>query len=419
MRLKPSCSWCKDYSKFIENIQLRILLQCYKRLALYIERSEISKKWASLQTGNTPGSSANSIYNQNNCPSNFKDLIDEASNLPDKYTFFEPPSLRNPNKSNSSTTNQTASTSTNSTNSTSIDLDSKSIQTNVISNFKILDKQDDHLIKPQPQATIVRLTATTSDLNSINHQHHLNHHQSNSLNSSPLNSINQTSTVVTPTKTKQHKIRKGCRCGLATLNPGKLTCCGQRCPCYVEGKACLDCRCRGCRNPNKPNGNNRTSPSFITSSSINISSSTNNLTTNTSPNLFTSSSSNNLQLNSSTNQTTLLSPASTRNLLSPSFLLSSSNTSSATLINSSNVNQMLRQFPSGTKIISSTSSSPSAAILLTDSGHNNVGSNVSAVGVDSLTLPFPNIENIEDQVILSENVSCIDPTLHHQSIIDN
>ncbi len=45
---------------------------------------------------------------------------------------------------------------------------------------------------------------------------------------------------------------KGCRCGLATPNPGKLTCCGQRCPCYAAFKGCCpDCRCRGCRNPRK------------------------------------------------------------------------------------------------------------------------------------------------------------------------
>nr|CAD7203562.1 unnamed protein product [Timema douglasi] len=48
--------------------------------------------------------------------------------------------------------------------------------------------------------------------------------------------------------------RKGCRCGNATPTPGKLTCCGQRCPCYVESKACMECRCRGCRNPHRPGG---------------------------------------------------------------------------------------------------------------------------------------------------------------------
>lgn len=51
------------------------------------------------------------------------------------------------------------------------------------------------------------------------------------------------------------KQRRGCRCGNATPTPGKLTCCGQRCPCYVESKACIDCKCRGCRNPHTPDGN--------------------------------------------------------------------------------------------------------------------------------------------------------------------
>lgn len=48
--------------------------------------------------------------------------------------------------------------------------------------------------------------------------------------------------------------RRGCRCGNATAAPGKLTCCGQRCPCYVDSKACVDCKCRGCRNPHFADG---------------------------------------------------------------------------------------------------------------------------------------------------------------------
>jgi len=50
------------------------------------------------------------------------------------------------------------------------------------------------------------------------------------------------------------KRKSGCRCGNATLCPGKLTCCGQRCPCYVDNLACLDCKCKGCRNPHMPGG---------------------------------------------------------------------------------------------------------------------------------------------------------------------
>lgn len=48
--------------------------------------------------------------------------------------------------------------------------------------------------------------------------------------------------------------RPSCRCGNATPKPGKLTCCGQRCACYMQSKACTGCRCRGCRNPHMIDG---------------------------------------------------------------------------------------------------------------------------------------------------------------------
>lgn len=59
--------------------------------------------------------------------------------------------------------------------------------------------------------------------------------------------------MTTNSSLKAKSGRRGCRCGLATANPGKLTCCGQRCPCYVDGKGCYDCKCRGCRNPRRAN----------------------------------------------------------------------------------------------------------------------------------------------------------------------
>jgi CXC domain of E3 ubiquitin-protein ligase MSL2 len=57
--------------------------------------------------------------------------------------------------------------------------------------------------------------------------------------------------------------RRGCRCGNATAAPGKLTCCGQRCPCYVDSKACIDCKCKGCRNPHYVDGHKKVSQNDI------------------------------------------------------------------------------------------------------------------------------------------------------------
>lgn len=42
-KLKPSCSWCKDYDNYTENLQLRILLQCYKKLCEYFMGTEVYK----------------------------------------------------------------------------------------------------------------------------------------------------------------------------------------------------------------------------------------------------------------------------------------------------------------------------------------------------------------------------------------
>jgi len=43
--LKPTCSWCKDYSKYNENVQLRILIQNYKKLCGLIK---ITRMWGHI-----------------------------------------------------------------------------------------------------------------------------------------------------------------------------------------------------------------------------------------------------------------------------------------------------------------------------------------------------------------------------------
>jgi len=61
---------------------------------------------------------------------------------------------------------------------------------------------------------------------------------------------NVDSSVPRRQKSSVPKIKIGCRCAMATPAPGKLTCCGQRCPCYAAFHGCCpSCKCRGCRNP--------------------------------------------------------------------------------------------------------------------------------------------------------------------------
>ncbi|XP_072034001.1 uncharacterized protein [Amphiura filiformis] len=51
MLLKPSCSWCKDYSLFAENKQLQILLSCYKKLCEYIADTPIARNMVGANGG--------------------------------------------------------------------------------------------------------------------------------------------------------------------------------------------------------------------------------------------------------------------------------------------------------------------------------------------------------------------------------
>lgn len=53
MQLKPSCSWCKDYSRFEENKQLSLLVHCYRKLCLYITQSPLAPHVASAAS-NSP-----------------------------------------------------------------------------------------------------------------------------------------------------------------------------------------------------------------------------------------------------------------------------------------------------------------------------------------------------------------------------
>lgn len=67
-KLKPTCSWCKNYENYEENLQLRSLLQCYKKLCDYLMNSPIYRLMSS-STGE----------------GNITDLIDEGAGFKDEF----------------------------------------------------------------------------------------------------------------------------------------------------------------------------------------------------------------------------------------------------------------------------------------------------------------------------------------------
>ncbi|KAK9302010.1 hypothetical protein QLX08_005850 [Tetragonisca angustula] len=263
-KLKPSCGWCKDYDKYIENVQLRILLQCYKKLCEYLTNTNIYRSLILSVSSNKTGNNASAIG-----ASSLMELIQEGSGFKDEFK-----STAGLSKSaysilpciyTSTTSTQTQGNTIQNSEAVSQSIsDSPAIRTvsNGSSIYSVMYAGSGNKI------TIKRKAAAADDTE-VGHQ---------DMDGSPHSSVGGVKCIPsshlkygTPSQKKSSKgskssafkkprsnsarsKRKGCRCGNATAIPGKLTCCGQRCPCYVESKPCVECRCRGCRNPHTADG---------------------------------------------------------------------------------------------------------------------------------------------------------------------
>ncbi|XP_038208401.1 E3 ubiquitin-protein ligase MSL2-like [Zerene cesonia] len=236
-KLKPSCSWCKDYDNYSENLQLRILLQCYKKLCEYFMGTDTFKTLLEedeIAAGINGGTVASS---------GLIDLIQEAARFDDdfkcnaglsKSAYSILPCVYT---NSTSTQTQVASSSSMETRSSN----KGSPNTRGLSNgsplYSVMYAGSGNKI------TIKRKAVEESEISQS--EPSPRESKSNQLGfKKPSNRSRNSSSSK----------RKGCRCGNATATPGKLTCCGQRCPCYVESKPCTECKCKGCRNPHRPDG---------------------------------------------------------------------------------------------------------------------------------------------------------------------
>lgn len=127
-----------------------------------------------------------------------------------------------------------------------------------VNSNNISSQQQNNIIKSTtilPQINKFKRPVQPTTISPQNNQSTTIYKQQNILPSQSSTVAQLSSSVSTTVSSNSVQLKKkGCRCGNATLTPGKLTCCGQRCPCYVESKSCIDCKCRGCRNPHHPNG---------------------------------------------------------------------------------------------------------------------------------------------------------------------
>ncbi|GAB0092053.1 E3 ubiquitin-protein ligase msl-2 [Sergentomyia squamirostris] len=277
--LKPSCTWCREYQKYEENVQLRILLQCYKSLCEHIKTSGIYQSMlkqvqtATMVNGNSAGTSLIDIIEEGvRFQDNFKStagLTKSAySILPCLYNSIPAPTPVRESNSVSERITSVHSTATVATTS--------------------VQQSGGHRVQPTqlPLQPAIKTVSNGSAMYSVLYAGNGNKitikRKTTELNPTPpppatdpyqplaaqqtqqqkpvlpcFKKPFQATTVIAKASAAAAKAaakRKGCRCGNATATPGKLTCCGQRCPCYVESKACLDCKCRGCRNPHRPDG---------------------------------------------------------------------------------------------------------------------------------------------------------------------
>ncbi|XP_058789947.1 uncharacterized protein LOC131663512 [Phymastichus coffea] len=325
-KLKPSCGWCKDYDKYIENVQLRILLQCYKKLCHYLTSSHIYQ--CLLLTGSTSTTNAVNAGSTTGKPlfpaDCLTELIKEGAGFKDEFNTNHGLSKMAysilPCVYTTSTTSTQTTTVITSNLTTlhqpqqpidplaaqhSIDVDSHSSIDNTLVNDNTVSTLCASI--PITQNETLKMVSNGSSIYSVMYAGSGNkitikrkatnpavvsdniatgagvggQQLDNILQSQPLDTIQQLSepqqlglvkcipashlyqqcqvkkSVKSNKKPRSNPVRtkrKGCRCGNATAVPGKLTCCGQRCPCYVESKPCLECRCRGCRNPHTRDG---------------------------------------------------------------------------------------------------------------------------------------------------------------------
>ncbi|XP_057666049.1 E3 ubiquitin-protein ligase MSL2 [Diorhabda carinulata] len=218
-KIKPACEGCRDCVDYSENKRLRILLQCYKKMCSSLISSPllkcISMQESELGTGFERGAS------------NLLSLIKEGALFEDDY------------KSNGGLPKSTYSilpciyTNT----------QSKPNNEKAIVLTPNIQRSSFYSVLYPGNGSKITLKRKTKEASGTVSKALVTNSRPKELSEKTL--FKKPCTV---------KPKKGCRCGNATATPGKLTCCGQRCPCYVDSKPCIECKCRGCRNPHIKEG---------------------------------------------------------------------------------------------------------------------------------------------------------------------
>ena len=297
MRIKPSCSWCSDHHALVRKPVAETLCQCYRHICAYLKLRALDEKLNSLSSR---------THSQEQMLRFLKEATAEQPLPLNESPWMIFPDTHEPKVS--SKKKKKAATSSAKRKSTSSDLTksqkhikfSASVTKDVNGVYSDSRKSRKKTVKvPEVDGTregnvsdVILLNDSNSMPASSLHpriEHDYNkpsavrahsdnseaEWQGNHVELSPTISTEKPQQQEQSSATRNHKrgivlrtsskeiwkiekplaVQKrvggasGCRCGLATPKPGNLTCCGQRCPCYASFNGCVDCQCRGCRNP--------------------------------------------------------------------------------------------------------------------------------------------------------------------------
>ena len=284
MKLKPSCSWCKDHSKFTENILLKILVSSFQKLCHYIYSSTIGQKLSAA----TVNGETNSLIS----------ILQEAINFEDPYIVKTTQSaatiLEKMNKTKSEPIQPvpgcSVDTAFNGQSETpAAENDAEDSEMKEIKSEDKLEKQIIHdikqdttdtnkMIKPEkkmvvflkraaknrqqknrlktPRKTLLfkkpkpkksRLSRSTKRTNNRGKS---DFYPEMSVTLERGLESEQSKKIKIDLPPPELKPPSFCRCGKSGKY-NQLTCLGQRCPCYSMKLPCIGCKCKGCRNPKK------------------------------------------------------------------------------------------------------------------------------------------------------------------------
>ncbi|XP_078268678.1 E3 ubiquitin-protein ligase MSL2-like isoform X1 [Rhinoraja longicauda] len=272
MRMKPFCSWCKDHGTFVENEQLRILLTCYKKLCDYIASCAIMED----------------ISENNTLPVNLNILLKEGMMLvQDKMESSELCCTEKAMKILSKLTLQVVqvqvvqksiiSNQPNDIVHVSVKDRKKAVNvfTRKVCKQNVLQNNNSCYVENNKDKSVIQAftepipTSSTPLYNTspptLKKPTDNRHTSVTERLKNMVKSYNAKYKTVkrlgiqeyagsTKSMYKKPRGKPGCKCGRAACAPSVLTCRGQRCPCYANRRACLDCICCGCNNSYMENG---------------------------------------------------------------------------------------------------------------------------------------------------------------------